>query len=121
MIERYSREEMKKIWDLENKFQTFLDVEIAVCEAYQQTNVLTKDIVDDIKTKAKFNITRIEEIEAEVKHDFIAFLTNVGEYVGENSRFIHLGLTSSDVIDTALALQLKQANILIEKDLNNLI
>jgi len=121
MIERYSREEMKKIWDLENKFQTFLDVEIAVCEAYQQTNVLTKDIVDDIKAKAKFNITRIEEIEAEVKHDFIAFLTNVGEYVGENSRFIHLGLTSSDVIDTALALQLKQANIIIEKDLNNLI
>lgn len=121
MIERYSRDEMKKIWDLNNKFQTFLDVEIAVCEAYSRTGVLTQDIVEQIKNSAKFDIKRIEEIEAEVKHDFIAFLTNVGEYVGENARFIHLGLTSSDVIDTALALQLKQANEIIEKDLNNLI
>ena len=121
MIERYTRDEMKKIWDLENKFQTFLDVEIAVCEAYQQMGVLSSDVVDDIKVNAKFDVSRIEEIEAEVKHDFIAFLTNVAEYVGENSRFIHLGLTSSDVIDTALALQLKQANKIIENDLLKLI
>jgi len=121
MIERYTRNEMGKIWSLENKFQTYLDVELAVCDAYQKLGTLTADIVNDIKAKSKFDISRIDEIEAEVKHDFIAFLTNVGEYVGENSRFIHLGLTSSDVIDTALALQVKQANEIIEKDLNNLI
>jgi len=117
MIERYTRNEMGKIWSLENKFQTYLDVELAVCDAYQKLGTLTADIVNDIKAKSKFDISRIDEIEAEVKHDFIAFLTNVGEYVGENSRFIHLGLTSSDVIDTALALQVKQANEIIEKDL----
>lgn len=121
MIERYTRNEMGKIWSLENKFQTYLDVELAVCDAYKKLGTLSDEIVKDIKSKAKFNIERIDEIEAEVKHDFIAFLTNVGEYVGENSRFIHLGLTSSDVIDTALALQVKQANEIIEKDLINLI
>ena len=121
MIDRYTREEMNKIWSLDNTFQTYLDVELAVCEAYQKTGTLSESIVKDIKSKAKFNIERIDEIEKDVKHDFIAFLTCVNEYVGENSRFIHMGLTSSDVIDTALALQVKQANIIIEKDINNLI
>lgn len=121
MIERYTREKMGEIWNLENKFQTYLDVEIAVCEAYEQTGILSSEIVSDIKKNAKFNISRINEIEEEVKHDFIAFLTNVGEYVGENSRFIHLGLTSSDVIDTALALQIKQANKILLKDIDDLI
>ena len=121
MIDRYSKTEMKKIWSIENKFQTYLQVELAVCEAYQKTGLISKEILDEIKTKASFEIKRIEEIEAEVKHDFIAFLTNVNEHVGVNSRFIHVGLTSSDVIDTALALQLKQANAIIEKDLKNLI
>ena len=121
MIERYSRKEMKEIWDLQNKFQTYLDVEIAVCEAYTKLGVIPASITEEIKTKANFEIKRIEEIEAEVKHDFIAFLTNVNEYVGENSRFIHMGLTSSDVIDTALALQLKQANKIIKNDLLELI
>jgi len=121
MIERYTRDEMGKIWTLKNKFQTYLDVELAVCDAYLKLGNLSEDIVKDIKEKANFNIDRINEIELEVKHDFIAFLTNVGEYVGENSRFIHMGLTSSDVIDTALALQVKQASEIIEKDLNNLI
>ena len=121
MIDRYSKTEMKKIWSIENKFQTYLQVELAVCEAYQKTGLISKEILDEIKTKASFEIKRIEEIEAEVKHDFIAFLTNINEHVGVNSRFIHVGLTSSDVIDTALALQLKQANAIIEKDLKNLI
>ncbi|MCQ2957461.1 MAG: adenylosuccinate lyase [Candidatus Gastranaerophilales bacterium] len=121
MIERYTREEMNKIWSLENKFQTYLEVELAVCDAYKQIGTLSDNIVNDIKVKAKFNISRIDEIEAEVKHDFIAFLTCVNENVGENSRFIHMGLTSSDVIDTALALQVKQANEIIEKDIKNLI
>ena len=121
MIERYTRKEMEKIWSLNNKFQTYLDVELAVCEAYKKIGTLSENIVEDIKSKAKFNIERIDEIEADVKHDFIAFLTCVNENVGENSRFIHMGLTSSDVIDTALALQVKQANDIIEKDINNLI
>ena len=121
MIERYTREKIGKIWDLENKFQTYLDVEIAVCEAYQKTGVLSEEVINDIKSKAKFDIKRIDEIEAEVKHDFIAFLTCVNENVGENSRFIHLGLTSSDVIDTALALQLKQVNKIIKDDIAKLI
>ncbi len=121
MIDRYSKEEMKKIWSLQNKFQTYLEVELAVCEAYTKTGKLSKEIYENIKEKAAFEIERIEEIEAEVKHDFIAFLTNVNEHVGENSRYIHLGLTSSDVIDTALALQLKQANEIIENDIKEVI
>ncbi len=121
MIERYTRQEIGNIWSLENKFQTYLDVEIAVCEAQEKIGVISKDVVDDIKSKAKFDINRIDEIEEEVKHDFIAFLTCVNEYVGENSRFLHLGLTSSDVIDTALAVQLKQANKIIKEDIKKLI
>lgn len=121
MIERYTREQMGKIWSLENKFQTYLDVEIAVCEAYNKIGSISDEVLNDIKSKAKFSVERIDAIEQEVKHDFIAFLTNVGEYVGENSRFIHLGLTSSDVIDTALALQIKQANEIIEKDITDII
>ena len=121
MIERYTRENMGKIWSLENKFQTYLDVELAVCKAYNELGEISDDILGDIKSKARFSIERINEIEQEVKHDFIAFLTSVNEYVGQNSRFIHMGLTSSDVIDTALALQIKQANEIIENDINSVI
>ncbi|MCR4881166.1 MAG: adenylosuccinate lyase [bacterium] len=121
MIERYTRKEMGNIWSLENKFQTYLDVELAVCEAYSRLGKISDDVLSDIKSKAQFSIERIDEIEAEVKHDFIAFLTNVSEYVGDNSRFIHLGLTSSDVIDTALALQIKQASSIIEADIKSVI
>lgn len=121
MIERYTRKEIGEIWSLENKFRTFLDVEIAVCEAYNKLGEISNEILADIKEKANFSVARIDEIELEVKHDVIAFLTNVAEYVGENSRFIHLGLTSSDVIDTALALQIKQANEIIENDIISVI
>lgn len=120
MIDRYTRPEMKALWTDEAKFQTLLDVEIAVCEAQCKLGRIPKDAVDDIKQKAGFDIKRIDEIELEVKHDIIAFLTSVAEKVGANSRFIHLGLTSSDVIDTGLALQMRRAAELIEKDLQGL-
>ena len=120
MIPRYTRPEMGALWTDEAKFQTLLDVEIAVCEAQAQLGRIPKDAVDDIKKKARFDVKRIEEIEEEVKHDIIAFLTNVAEYVGDNSRYVHLGLTSSDVIDTGLALQMLRASKLIKEDLRAL-
>lgn len=122
MIERYSREEMKKIWDLESKFSYYLRVEIAVCEAYCELGKLDKKTLDKIKTFASFDLDRIDEIEREVNHDVIAFLTNVNETVGEElAGYIHVGLTSSDVIDTALALQIQDAGKIIQNDLSDLI
>ena len=99
MIERYSRPKMANIWNLQSKFQKWLDIEIAACEAHVDLGNLKKEDVDEIKEKANFNIDRINEIEAEIHHDVIAFLTCVAEYVGPKSRFVHLGLTSSDVVD----------------------
>ncbi len=121
MIERYSREEMQKIWELDSKFKYYLDVELAVCEAYNKLGQIPDNVLSDITTKAKFSVNRIDEIEREVHHDVIAFLTNVNENVGENSRYIHMGMTSSDVIDTALALQMKDAGNIILKDLECLL
>ncbi|MCD7739936.1 MAG: adenylosuccinate lyase [Candidatus Gastranaerophilales bacterium] len=121
MIERYSREEMKKIWDLNSKFKYYLDVELAVCKAYNKLGQIPDEALNDILAGASFSIERIDEIEKEVHHDFIAFLTNVNENVGENSRYIHMGMTSSDVIDSALALQMKAAGSIILKDIDNLI
>ena len=121
MIERYTRKEMNNIWDLESKFNFYLQVELAVCKAYNQLGQIPDVALKDIKEKASFTLDRIDEIEQEVKHDVIAFLTNVNENVGENSRYIHMGLTSSDVIDTALGLQLKKSSEVIENDLKNLI
>lgn len=121
MIERYSREEMKKIWNLDSKFQYYLDVELAVCKAYNKMGEIPDDALSDIISKAAFSVERIDEIEQEVHHDVIAFLTNVNENVGENSRYIHMGMTSSDVIDTALALQMKDAGTIILNDINKII
>lgn len=117
MIKRYTRPEMAAIWTDEAKFQTYLDVEIAVCKAHARMGRIPAEALSDIEAKAGFDIQRIDEIELEVKHDVIAFLTSVAEKVGENSRYVHLGLTSSDVIDTALALQMKRSAALISKDL----
>ena len=121
MIERYSREEIKKIWELENKFKYYLDVEIAVCEAYCKEGVISSDAIDRIKQNASFSIDRINELEAQVNHDVIAFLTNVNETVGSDAKYIHMGMTSSDVIDTAFALQIKDSSNIIIKDLKELI
>lgn len=121
MIDRYTREEMKKIWDIESKFQYYLNVELAVCEAYTNAGKIPIASFESIKKNANFSIKRIEEIEAEVNHDVIAFLTNVNETVGPEAKYIHMGLTSSDVIDTALALQIKDASDIIRADLKKLI
>ncbi|HLO48557.1 MAG TPA: adenylosuccinate lyase [Kamptonema sp.] len=116
MIDRYTLPEMGEIWTDTNKLRTWLQVEIAVCEAQAELGYIPADAVEEIKAKANFDPKRVLEIEAEVRHDIIAFLTNVNEYVGDAGRYIHLGLTSSDVVDTALALQLvKSADILLER------
>jgi len=120
MIPRYTRPVMGKLWEPESRFQKWLDVEIAVCEAWAELAEIPVDAVVKIKKKAKFDVKRIDEIESVVKHDVIAFLTSVAENVGHESRFIHKGLTSSDVVDTALSLLMKEAADIILKDLKEL-
>lgn len=122
MIERYSREEMKKIWELQAKFEYYLKVELAVCEAYSELGQIKKEDLEKIKKLASFDLKRIDEIEREVNHDVIAFLTNVNESLGEDlAKHMHVGLTSSDVIDTALAMQIQDAGKIIHEDLKNVI
>ncbi|MFM7365807.1 MAG: adenylosuccinate lyase [Cuspidothrix sp.] len=121
MIERYTLPEMGNLWSETYKLKTWLDVEIAVCEAQAQLGYIPAEAVAEIKAKANFDPKRVLEIEAEVRHDVIAFLTNVNEYVGDVGRYIHLGLTSSDVLDTALALQLVASLDLLLKSLKDAI
>ena len=109
MIERYSRPEMARIWSQEAKYDNWLRVELAVCEVYGRRGVIPGDALNRIKAQAKVDPHRIEEIEATTRHDVIAFLTNLEEAIGADSRYVHIGMTSSDVLDTALALQLQQA------------
>jgi adenylosuccinate lyase len=107
---------MGNLWTDRYKYQTWLEVEIAVCEAQAELGYIPADAVEEIKAKANFNPDRILEIEAEVRHDVIAFLTNINEYVGDAGRYIHLGLTSSDVLDTALSLQMvASVNLILEQ------
>ncbi len=117
MIRRYSREVMQHIWSDENRYRRWLDVEIAVCEAWASLGRITKESLENIKSKARFTVERIEEIEAVTRHDVIAFVSCVAEYVGEDARFIHMGMTSSDVLDTALALQFKESGQIIIQDI----
>ena len=121
MIDRYSRKEISDIWTLENKFKIWLDIEIAACEANAQLGIIPQEDLKSIKEKARFTVARIEEIENQVHHDVIAFLTCVSEYVGPSSRYIHYGLTSSDIVDTALSIQMKQAGEIILNDINQLL
>jgi adenylosuccinate lyase len=111
---------MGKLWEDDNKYRIWLDIEVLACEAQAQLGIIPTEAVDIIRSKARFNVPRVLQIEEEVKHDVIAFLTNVGEYVGPESRFIHLGMTSSDVLDTALAVQMKQSAEVLLKDLEAL-
>ncbi len=122
MIDRYSREEVKKIWDLGVKFDYYLRVELAVCEAYAEQGIIPQNALKEIKEKAGFSLERIDEVEREVRHDVIAFLTSVNESVGkDNAKYIHMGLTSSDVIDTAFALQIVDSSNFILKELDEVI
>ncbi|MGE5893770.1 MAG: adenylosuccinate lyase [bacterium] len=121
MIERYTRPAMGKLWSPETKYRKWLDVEIAVCEAWADRGKIPKKAIENIKARAGFDIKRIDEIETTVKHDVIAFLTSVAEQVGNDSRYIHKGLTSSDVVDTATALLMRDAADIIIADLRTLI
>ncbi|RLB31974.1 MAG: adenylosuccinate lyase [Deltaproteobacteria bacterium] len=121
MIERYTLPRMGKIWEPQYRFQKWLEVEIAVCEGMAKEGMIPSQAVETIKQKAAFSAERIDEIEKETKHDVIAFLTNLEENVGPEARYIHLGLTSSDILDTALALQLKEAMLIIIEDLQGLL
>ncbi|MFA7528977.1 MAG: adenylosuccinate lyase [Bacilli bacterium] len=121
MIDRYATEEMKKIWNNENKYRVWLKVELAVLKAYAEKGIIPKDDYLKIEKRAKIDAKRIDELEAETRHDVIAFTRAVGENLGAEGRWFHYGLTSTDVVDTANALMLKEANILIEKELWRLI
>jgi len=120
MIERYTRPEMGGVWTEENRYQKWLEVEIAVCEAWARLGKVPRPALREIKEKADFSVARIDEIERVVKHDIIAFLTSVAEKVGPNSRYIHLGLTSYDVVDTALSLLLRESLLKIQAGLKDL-
>lgn len=115
MIERYTTPEMGKIWSDENKYRTWLKVELAVCEVQTQRGVIPEEAMQVIRDNADFDVGRIEEIEEEAKHDVIAFLTSVAEYVGDESRYIHMGMTSSDLLDTSLALLLQESGGIIRE------
>ncbi len=121
MIDRYTLPKMREIWSEEHKFNTWLEVEIAACEAWAKLGKIPPSALKKIKSSAKFNLKRISEIEKTVDHDVIAFLTNVAESVGPDSRFIHMGMTSSDVVDTSLSLILRDAADVILKDIEEFI
>ena len=121
MIPRYSREKMTAIWSQENKYQKWLDVEVAACEAMVKLGKVPAQAVDTIKSKAVIDVARIDEIEKITKHDVIAFVSSLTEKIGEDGRFIHMGLTSSDVLDTAFAVQLKEAAQILLDDLDQLL
>src|SRR5690606_23000856 len=121
MIERYTREEMGNIWSEKNKFKAWLEVEILACEAWSELGEIPKEDVEKLRKHASFDIQRIKEIEEETRHDVVAFTRAVSETLGEERKWVHYGLTSTDVVDTALSYLLKQANEILLKDLENFI
>src|SRR5215831_17894681 len=121
MIVRYTRPRMGRIWEDQNKYQRWLDVELAVVKTLAEHNIIPKKEAEEIRSRANFSVDRINEVEAEVRHDVIAFTTSVAEFVGPASRFFHFGLTSSDVLDTAMALQVRDASVVIAEDLQRLL
>ena len=121
MIPRYSRPEMTKIWEPENKFRIWFEIEAHACDAQANLGTIPEAAAKRVWERGKFDVERIDEIEAEVKHDVIAFLTNLAEYVGPEARFVHQGMTSSDVLDTCLSIQLCQAADIIANDIDQLL
>ncbi|HVY13360.1 MAG TPA: adenylosuccinate lyase, partial [Alphaproteobacteria bacterium] len=121
MIPRYSRDEMARIWEPENKFRIWFEIEANACEALAEIGTIPKDAAKNIRARGTFDIERIDEIEKETRHDVLAFLTNLAESIGPDARFVHQGMTSSDVLDTTLAFQLKQASEILLKDLDALL
>jgi len=121
MIERYSRKEIKKIWEEKNKYQIWLDIEIAAAEAMEKLKTIPKGVSSKVKKKASINVSRIHKIESKVHHDVIAFLTSINEKVGPEGKFLHKGLTSSDVLDTCFNIQLVRSGKIIENDINQIL
>src|SRR6201991_2937452 len=121
MIPRYSRPEMARIWEPENRFRIWFEIEAHACDAQAELGVIPKEAAKAVWARGKWEIARIDEIERETKHDVIAFLTYLAEFVGPEARFIHQGMTSSDVLDTCLAVQLKQASDILLADLDALL
>ena len=121
MIDRYSRKEIRKIWNEKNKYQIWLDIEIAAAEAMEKIKVIPKGVSLKIKRKAKINVDRILKIENKVHHDVIAFLTSITEKVGPEGKFLHKGMTSSDVLDTCFNIQLVQSSKIINKDIDEIL
>ena len=121
MIERYSRKELKNIWEDYNKYSIWLDIELAAAEAMEKLKIIPRGVVKKVKSKAKINVKRILEIEDKVKHDVIAFLTSITEKAGMEARYLHKGMTSSDVLDTCFNLQLKQSGEILLKDIDELL
>ena len=121
MIDRYSRKELKEIWDEKNKYKIWLDIEIAAAQAMEKLKIIPKGVAAKVRRKAKINVDRIHKIEKKVHHDVIAFLTSVTEKVGMEGRFLHVGMTSSDVLDTCLNIQLLQSGKIIIKDIDEIL
>ena len=121
MIPRYSRTPMTEIWSSKSKFQIWLDIELYACEAMEKLGTIPKGTAKKVKSKAKINEKRIDQIEKKVKHDVIAFLTSISEYAGPPARFLHQGLTSSDILDTAFNIQLKKSAKILDEELSNLL
>ena len=121
MIERYSRKELRNIWADNNKYKIWLDIELAAAEAMERLDIIPKGVVKKVRSRAKINVGRILKLEESVKHDVIAFLTSITEKVGKDARFLHKGMTSSDVLDTCFNLQLKKSGEILLDDIKNLL
>ena len=121
MIDRYSRKEMRKIWDEKNKYQIWLEIEIAAAQAMEELKIIPSGVAKKVKRKSKISVERIHKIESKVHHDVIAFLTSISEKVGPEGKFLHKGMTSSDVLDTCFNIQLSQAGKIIIKDIDKLL
>ncbi|MFH1848071.1 MAG: adenylosuccinate lyase, partial [Candidatus Omnitrophota bacterium] len=121
MISRYTLPEMASIWTEENKFRIMMEVEISACEAMSKLGLVPKEAVKNIRANARFDVNRIKEIEKATNHDVVAFVNNLAENIGEDSRYIHMGLTSNDVLDTSLAVMMQQAMDILIQDVNNLL
>ena len=121
MIDRYSRKELKNIWSEENKYKIWLDIEVAAAQAMEKYKFIPKGISSEVRKKSKIKVKRIHDIEAKVKHDVIAFLTSITEQAGIKARYLHQGMTSSDVLDTAFNIQLKQSGEILLKDIDKIL
>ena len=121
MIKRYSRKELTDIWSEENKYKIWLEVEISAAQAMEKLNQIPKGVSSTVRKKARINVKRIHQIESQVKHDVIAFLTSVTEKAGLKARYLHQGMTSSDVLDTSFNIQLVQSGKILVKDLDQIL